>query len=223
MKIIGLTGSIGMGKSTAVGMLRRLGLPVFDADAAVHRLLGPGGKAVKPVAERFPKAAPKTPDAGVDRQVLGAAVFGAPAELKALEAILHPMVRAERCAFLKRQRTYRYPTVILDIPLLFETAGEDRCDAVFVVSAPAFLQRQRVLRRPGMTRERLDAILDKQLPDREKRVRADHIIPSGLGRAVTFRCLRRALNATIQQTDQAVQRSKTRRIRRRTLYRRCIK
>ena len=194
MKILGLTGGIGMGKSTAAALLRDLGVPVYDADRAVHRLLAPGGAAVKAVVRAFPAA---KAGKGVSRPKLGKLVFGKPAALRRLEAILHPLVRRQEKAFLRRMRARRAKLVVLDIPLLYETGGECRCDAVAVVWAPAALQRQRVLRRPGMDRKRLRAILAQQLPDRIKRARADFAVPSGLGRATTRRALARVV-ATLQ-------------------------
>jgi dephospho-CoA kinase len=186
--VLGLTGSIGMGKSTAAAMLRLLRVPLFDADAAVHRLLAPGGGAVKKVAAAFPGVA--TPQRGIDRRRLGARVFDNPAALRRLEHILHPRVRAQERRFLAAARARGARVAVLDIPLLFETGGEVRCDYVMVVSAPAFLQRQRVLARHGMTDSRFAAILREQMPDREKRRRADFVVPTGAGRAPTLRCLR---------------------------------
>jgi dephospho-CoA kinase len=186
MVVLGLTGSIGMGKSTAAAMLRRLGIPVHDADGAVHRLLGRNGKAVAKVDAEFPGTAGP---AGIDRAALGRRVFGDAAALRRLERILHPMVRADTARFLHRARARREPLVVLDIPLLFETGGERRCDAIIVVSAPAFLQRARVLGRPGMTEARFAAILAQQMPDAEKRRRADFVVPTGLGRRETLRRL----------------------------------
>jgi dephospho-CoA kinase len=188
MLVIGLTGSIGMGKSTAASMLRRLGLPVHDADAAVHRLTARGGAAVAPVAEAFPGV---ERDGRIDRGLLGARVLGDPAALKRLEAILHPLVRAEARAFLARQARLRRPLAVLDIPLLFETGGERLCDAVIVVTAPSFVQRARVLRRPGMTEDKMRAILAQQMPDVEKRRRADFVVQTGLNKRHTLRQLSR--------------------------------
>ena len=186
MLIIGLTGSIGMGKSTAAGMLRRLGLPVHDSDAAVHRLMASGGAAVAAVEAAFPGV---TRDGAIDRGRLGARVLGDPAALHRLEGILHPLVRAEARAFLAKQARLRRPLAVLDIPLLFETGGERLCDAVIVVSAPPFIQRARVLRRPGMTEAKMQAILARQLPDREKRRRADFVVRTGLNKAHSLRQL----------------------------------
>jgi dephospho-CoA kinase len=193
MIVLGLTGSLGMGKSTAAAMFRRLGIPVHDSDAAVHRLLGPRGAAVTAVEAAFPGV--RRPDGGIDRAALGARVFGDRAALERLERLLHPLVRASQQRFLAAARARRRPFVVLDVPLLFETGGERRCDAVIVVSAPAFLQRARVMARPGMTEARLRAVLTKQMPDAQKRRRADYIVPSGLGRAVTVRHLKRILAA----------------------------
>jgi dephospho-CoA kinase len=190
MIILGLTGSVGMGKSTAASLLRSLGVPVHDADAVVHRLLAPGGAAVKAVAAAFPGV---LRDGGVDRAALGRRVFGDGAALKRLEGILHPLVQRESQRFLAGMRRRRVRAVALDVPLLFETGGERRCDAVIVVSAPAFLQRARVLARPGVTEGRYRAILAKQMPDAEKRRRADFVVPSGLGRAVTRKELAQVL------------------------------
>jgi dephospho-CoA kinase len=202
MRILGLTGSIGMGKSTAAAMLRRLGLSVHDSDAAVHALLAPGGKAVKAVAAAFPGVdqAGLTPGGGIerkahiDRKALGARVFGQPAEMRRLEAILHPMVRQVERDFLRRCRARRESLVVLDIPLLYETRGEKRCDGVVVVSAPQFLQKLRVLKRPNMTETRLAQIIAQQMPDAEKRRRADWVVETGLGRRATLVALRKVVN-----------------------------
>jgi dephospho-CoA kinase len=190
MKILGLTGGIGMGKSTAAAMLRRMGVAVFDADTAVHRLLGPGGAAVQAVAEAVPGAGKQ---GAIDRAALGATVFADRAALRRLETILHPLVRAEEKRFLKTQRARRARVAVLDIPLLYETGRDRRCDAVAVMWAPGFLQRARVLSRPGMSPDRLAFIQAQQLPIHRKRIRADFAVPSGLGRAATWRALARAL------------------------------
>ena len=187
MIILGLTGSIGMGKSTAANMLRRLGVPLFDADAVVHRLLAPGGAAVRPVETAFPGV--RNELGGIDRQRLGQRVFGQPEALRRLEAILHPMVRAAEKGFVARARGRREPLVVLDIPLLFETGGAGRCDFVLVVSAPPRLQRARVMRRPGMSASRFAGILRAQLPDPEKRRRADFVVVTALSRRATLRQL----------------------------------
>jgi len=197
-RVLGLTGSIGMGKSTAARMLRRLGVPVHDADAAVHRLMVKGGRAVPEIARAFPEV---VVNGAVDRQRLGARVFRDPAALRRLEAILHPMVRQEARDFVKRQRRRGAPVVVLDIPLLFETGGERLCDAVIVVSAPRFVQDARVLRRPGMTRERLAEIRARQLADAVKRRRADHVVPTGLSKRETLRELRRIVKIWRQPAE----------------------
>jgi dephospho-CoA kinase len=168
---LGLTGSIGMGKSTVAAMFAERDVPVFDADAAVHRLQGAGGRLVQAIEAAFPDT---TGPAGVNRTALGEAVLGDPAALKRLEAIVHPAVAAERAAFLSANAGE--PLVLLDIPLLFETGGEGQVDRIVVVSAPPEAQRARVLARPGMTPERFAAILARQMPDAEKRARADFVI-----------------------------------------------
>jgi dephospho-CoA kinase len=186
--VLGLTGSIGMGKSTAAKTLRRLGIPLFDADRMVHRLLAPGGAAVAPVAAEFPDVL--AADGGIDRTRLGQQVFSDPNALFRLERIIHPMVEAGEKQFLELCRARRVPIVALDIPLLFESGSERRCDYVLVVSAPGLIQRQRVLRRPGMTESRLGAILKNQMPDCEKRQRADFVVPTGLSRKLSLQRLR---------------------------------
>jgi dephospho-CoA kinase len=190
MIVVGLTGSIGMGKSTAAALLRGLGIPVYDADRAVHRLLARGGRAVPAVAARFPAV---VRDGAVDRAALGRIVFADPAQLRALEAIVHPLVFAAQRQFLREQARRRSKLVVLDIPLLFEAGSDRRCAAALVVSAPSFIQAQRVLRRPGMTAEKFAGILAKQMPDAEKRRRADVVIPTGLGKRLTQQRLRRAI------------------------------
>ena len=188
MVVIGLTGSIAMGKTTAAGILRRLGLPVHDADAAVHRLFRSDGAAVAAVDAAFPGT---VRDGAVDRDALGRQVFRDPEALRRLEAIVHPMVRADSDDFLRRCARCRAPLAVLDIPLLFETGRDRDCDATILVSAPAFLQAQRVLRRPGMTEKRLAEIRARQMPDREKRRRADFVVRTGLSRRETLRQLAR--------------------------------
>jgi dephospho-CoA kinase len=192
MKVLGLTGSIGMGKSTTAAMLRRCRLPVYDADAAVHGLMLPGGAAVAPIAAAFPGV---LRDGAVDRTELGARVFADPAALARLEAIVHPLVGRLTDRFLAACRRRRAPLAVLDVPLLLEGGSHRRCHMVAVVSAPAMVQRQRVMARPGMTESRLAAILAKQMPDAEKRRRADLVIPTGLGRAVTMRRVTRLVAA----------------------------
>ncbi|RMD61954.1 MAG: dephospho-CoA kinase [Alphaproteobacteria bacterium] len=189
--VIGLTGSIGMGKTTVAQMLRWLGVPVHDADAAVHRLMGRGGAAVAAVGAAFPGVVCA---GAVDRARLGARVFEDRAALRRLEAILHPLVRAAARDFLRRAARRRHPVAVLDIPLLFETGGEALCDTVWVVSAPAFVQRARVLMRAGMTPARFAAIAAKQIPDVQKRRRADVVIRTGLSKRHTWRQVHSAVN-----------------------------
>ncbi len=187
MFVLGLTGSIGMGKTTAANMLRRMGLPLHDADRAVHRLLAKGGAAVAAVEAAFPGV---VEDGVVDRERLAAEVFENPVALKRLEGILHPEVRRTTRAFLGRQARAGRSLAVLDIPLLFETGGEALCNAVVVVTAPSVVQRARVMGRRGMTPARFQAILAKQMPDREKRRRADFVVNTGLSKAETLRQLR---------------------------------
>jgi dephospho-CoA kinase len=188
MKVLGLTGSIGMGKSTAANTFRRLRIPVFDADAAVHRLQGRGGIAVRPIEAAFPGT---TRDGRVDREALRRSVLGDPAALTRLERIVHPLVRRAEFAFLAAARRRGEPIAVLDIPLLLETGGRPRVDQVIVVSAPAAVQRTRVLGRKGMTEERLKAILARQMPDALKRRKADHVVRTGLSRHAAQRHIRR--------------------------------
>jgi dephospho-CoA kinase len=178
MKVIGLTGSIGMGKSTTAAMFREAGIPVYDADAAVHDLYDEGGAAVEPVGRAFPGV---VKDGKVDREALRQAVLGKPDELKRLNAIVHPLVGQDRVGFFKEAEASGADMVVLDVPLLFETGGHANVDAVVVVSAPAHMQRERVLARPGMTPDRLDAILAQQLADAEKRARAHYVVDTGDG------------------------------------------
>src|ERR1700730_7871147 len=177
-----------MGKSTAATTLRRLGIPLFDADRMVHRLLAPGGAGVDPVVAEFPGV--RAENGGIDRALLGQRVFSDSEALGRLERIIHPMVEAAEKRFLGLCRARRVPIAALDIPLLFESGSERRCDYVLVVSAPGLIQRQRVLRRPGMTESRLSAILKNQMPDREKRERADFVVPTGSSRNLSLRRLR---------------------------------
>lgn len=190
MIVLGLTGSIAMGKSEAARMLARFRAPVLDSDRVVHDLLGPGGAAVEPVAAAF---AGVRGGEGIDRKALGSKVFADPEALRRLEAILHPMVFAARQAFLDRARQTGARVAVLDIPLLFETGGEALVDRVAVVSAPAAVQRARALARPGMTAERLGAILARQMPDVEKCRRADHVLPSGAGKRPMLRAIKAML------------------------------
>ncbi len=186
--IVGLTGSIGMGKSTVAQMFRDEGVPVFDADAEVHRLQGPGGGLLAAIEARFPGI---TGAGGVDRAKLAAAVLGDDAAMKALEAIVHPAVGVERAAFLAAHADA--PLIIFDVPLLFETGGDARVDKVVVVSAAPEIQRARTLLRPGMTEAKLDAILARQTPDAEKRARADLVIATDTSLDDTHAAVRRVV------------------------------
>ena len=188
MILLGLTGSIGMGKSTVAAMFAAEKVPVFDADAAVHRLQGPNGALVNAIKAAFPGT---TGANGVDRAALGARVLSDPAALARLEAIVHPAVAAERQTYLS---TYAAaPLVVLDIPLLFEKGGEAHVDKVAVVSAPAAVQRARVLARPGMTEARLQSILALQMPDADKRACADYVIDTAVPLTETRAQVRRII------------------------------
>lgn len=179
---IGLTGSIGMGKSTTAKMFAARGIPVHDADACVHRLYE--GRAVPLINDAFPGT---VADGKVDRTLLSKQVLGNPEAMKRLEEIVHPLVREEEQSFLDLARLDGHTAVLMDIPLLFETAAEDRVDVIVVVTADADIQRERVLARPGMTEDRFKAILEKQVPDAEKREKADFLIDTGLGMAAAER------------------------------------
>lgn len=178
MIILGLTGSIGMGKSATAELFEDEGIPVYDADAAVHKLYAKGGAAVAPVEAAFPGV---SVDGAIDRTKLREHVLNDPAALKRLEGIVHPLAGAAQVEFLKQARESNAPFVVLDIPLLYETSAENRCDYILVVSAPADVQRARVLARPGMTEEVFESILAKQVPDADKRARADFIVSTAHG------------------------------------------
>jgi dephospho-CoA kinase len=193
---LGLTGSIGMGKSTVARMFADEGVPVFDADAAVHRLQGPDGALVGRIEAEFPGT---TGAEGVSRGALAERVLGEPEALRRLEALIHPAVAREREAFLADHR--EAPVVLLDIPLLFETGGEGKVDRIVVVSAPAEVQRERVLGRPGMTEEKFERILARQLPDPEKRARADFVISTAGPLEETRRAVRRILACLAPPAD----------------------
>lgn len=180
--VLALTGSIGMGKSATASMFRAAGVPVWDADAAVHEIYARGGKAVEPVRQRFPDA---VVDGAVDRERLSAEVVGNDAAIRDLEAIVHPLVGEHRAAFRARADAEGAEIVVVDVPLLFETGGEKKVDAVVVVSARPEQQRERVLARPGMSAAKFEAILARQTPDAEKRARADHVIDTSLTLAET--------------------------------------
>ena len=191
---LGLTGSIGMGKSTTARMFAEAGAWVHDSDAAVHRLYGQGGAAVGPIDQAFPGA---IRDGAVDRQALGAQVADDPEALRRLEAVVHPLVAADRDAFLARAEAEGAKVAVLDVPLLFEVGQDALVDAVVVVSAPESVQLQRVLSRPGMTPERLEALLARQLPDADKRARADFVVDTGQGLEAARAQVRQIL-ATVQ-------------------------
>ncbi|MFD1610210.1 dephospho-CoA kinase [Sphingomonas tabacisoli] len=193
MKILGLTGSIGMGKSAVAAMFEEAGVPVFDADAAVHRLQGPDGELIEAIEAAFPGA---TGPGGVDRAKLGPRVLGDPEALARLEAIVHPAVEQMRQAFLDRHRDA--PLIVFDIPLLFEKTGKAGLDAVVVVSAPAEAQRTRVLARPGMTVEKFEHILALQMPDAEKRARADFVIDTGVPHKDTRAQVRQLISCLLE-------------------------
>ncbi len=194
MKIIGITGSIAMGKSTASAMLARMGCPVHNADAVVHRLMARGGAAVAPVAALFPGT---LQDGAIHRPSLRQAVLGKPEQLARLEAVVHPLVhRALKRFLLDHQRVGR-PAVVIDVPLLFETGGDTRCDLVLVVDCSPAVQQQRFLARPGAKLETLQAIRAHQMPQAEKRRKADRIIPTGAGRAATWQALAAARRALV--------------------------
>jgi len=178
MIVLGLTGSIGMGKSTTARMFVDEGVPVYDSDAAVHALYASGGAAVAPVEAAFPGV---VVDGAIDRTRLSAAVMGDSEALAVLESIVHPLVGAHRIGFFEDARARGADIVVLDVPLLYETGGDRKVDKVVVVSAPADVQRQRVLARPGMDPTKFEAILARQTPDAEKRARADFVIDTGRG------------------------------------------
>ena len=188
MLLVGLTGSIGMGKSETAKMFSKLGIPVYDADAAVHAIYEKGGVAVEPLRAEFPDA---IVDDAVDRARLSGLVLDDKGALRKLEGIVHPLVGATQLQFLKEASDARAPMAVLDIPLLYETGGEARVDAVVVVSAPADIQRARVLERPGMTEEKFEQILAKQVPDAEKRARADFVVETDKGLEHAFEQVRR--------------------------------
>ena len=190
MLIIGITGSIAMGKSTAASMLSKLNIPIHDADKTVHHLFLKSGGAYNSIAEVFPEAVDKN---GVDRMKLGREVFANPDRLALLESIVHPLVSSARNKFIQGHRRRKSKLVILDVPLLYETGGEKGCDKVMVVSAPVFLQKQRALSRPNMSLKKFSDILSHQIPNREKCKRADYVIPTGLGKAYTYSVLKRII------------------------------
>lgn len=199
MIVIGLTGSIGMGKSTCGALLSQCGVPVHEADHAVHQILAHDKKAITEILSAFPSLS-----APLDRQALGKLVFADDEKRKALENILHPRVQTSQNAFIKAQRAKGNQIVALDIPLLFETGAQTRVDYTALASAPFHLQAARVLKRPGMSEEKFFQILNSQMPDHEKRSRADFILPTGLGKAYTMKAVKKMLTAiTVKERDYA--------------------
>ena len=196
MIVIGLTGSIGMGKSTVARMFAEEGAPAFNSDDAVHALYAKGGAAAAPVEAAFPGV---SEDGAIDRDALSARVMGDPGAIKQLEAIVHPLVRQAQSVFLQAQQDAGAEAVVLDIPLLFESGGAVRVDKIVVVSAPAEVQRARVMARPGMTEEKFASILSRQTPDGEKRARANIVIDTGVDLASTRQQVRAALDALREQ------------------------
>lgn len=193
MIIVGLTGSIGMGKSTASALLRRMNIPVHCSDEAVHDLLGAKGAAVPFVAEEFPESY-QSKTKSIDRGVLGKIIFGDKEKREILESIVHPLVVDSQKDFLRQQRQKGAKLVVLDIPLLFETGAENRVDCTIVVTAPAFIQEQRVMARAGMSAEKFAAIKNTQMPDYEKRRRADFIVQTGIGLVHTRKSLQEIIS-----------------------------
>jgi dephospho-CoA kinase len=205
MFLLGLTGSIGMGKSETARMFRRLGVPVYDADAAVTELYGSGGAAVMPIAQAFPGT---VSEGAVDRAALTRALGSQPDAWRQLESVVHPLTAKAERTFLEAQAAKGAPVVVLDIPLLYETGGENRLDAVVVVSAPAEVQRARALSRSGMTEAKLQTILARQLPDVEKRRRADFIVETGHGLDCASEAVRRILGSVALRPENAWERRK---------------
>jgi len=192
MLLVGLTGSIGMGKSTVAEMFRMLGVPVYDADAEIHKLYAKGGAGVEPIREAFPGV---VVDDQVDRQRLSKLVVGNDVEIGRLEKVIHPHLSEGRTAFFEKAQAEGHKLIILDIPLIFETGGEDRVHKIVVVSAPAHVQRERVLARPQMTEEKFEAILDRQVDDAEKRDRADFVIDTHCTEDETFEQIKKLVES----------------------------
>lgn len=193
MIVIGLTGSIGMGKTTTAVMLEAMGIPVHNSDTAVHIALSAGGRGVEPVANAFPEAFNHA-SGSIDRKILGHIVFNDDAKRRLLEEIVHPLVIESQKEFLEVARSGGKKMVVLDIPLLYETGAEKRVDTVIVVTCPEFIQRRRVMARPGMTEEKFRAILSHQMPNVEKCARADFVVQTGFGRTLTKCMLKRVIN-----------------------------
>lgn len=200
MIVIGLTGSIGMGKSVLARQFRELGVPVHESDKCVHRLLAKGGAGVKPVAKLFPESLIK---GAIDRKILGAIVFKNPAARKKLEKILHPLVRKDSDAFLKKHRQKGKKLAVLDVPLLFETKQEKRFDHIVCVTAPQFVQKSRVLSRPNMTESRLRSILKLQMPDAKKRRKSDTVIDTSKGYRSTKAAAKKLITSLTKKGGKA--------------------
>ncbi|MEM7424706.1 MAG: dephospho-CoA kinase [Pseudomonadota bacterium] len=200
MITLGLTGSIAMGKSETARMFREAGVPVFDADEAVHALYARGGEGVVPVSAAFPDA---NVDGAIDRSILAELVLSDQTQLKRLEGIVHPLVQLKRRQFLSAAERSGQKLVVLDIPLLFETGAEGSVDRIVVVSAPSEIQRERALSRPGMTQEKFEAILAKQVPDEEKRERADFVVDSSQGLDFAERQVRDIIAVVMSESGEA--------------------
>ncbi len=198
--LVGLTGSIGMGKSETAKMFARLGIPVYDSDAAVHRLYEPGGAAVAEIGKTFPGS---VVNGAVDRAALSRQLAADPNGFKTLEAIVHPLVAREQAKFREQALGDGADMIVLDVPLLFETGGHARTDAVVVVSAPHPVQRERVLARPGMTADKLDQILSRQMPDAEKRAKAHFVVETGRGLDHAFEQVKSIVAALRRKIDHA--------------------
>ena len=196
MKIIGLTGSIATGKSSVSNMFRRLRIPVHDSDRVVHSLIGPKGAAIQGITKLFGDVGNN--ENGIDRQKLGGLIFSDPDAKSALEALVHPLVQKDRNTFLNRMRSQRREMVVVDIPLLYETGCEYFCDTIICVWAPDFLQKQRAIKRIGMSEKKLEAILNGQIPQKEKMNLADFCLPTGLGKAYSYKLLKRWLSRQYQ-------------------------
>ena len=194
MIVVGLTGSIGMGKSTAAEMLMQMGVPVHDSDKIAREAAADGGAAISEILKQFPDA---FVDGKLDRGLLGQIIFKDDAKRVALESIIHPMVRQSQQDFMRAEAAKGHKIVVLDIPLLYETGAEARVDKVIVVSAPFFVQKKRVMARPGMTESKFKGILASQVPDEEKRARADFVVLTGLGKVYTERALKKVIGSLL--------------------------
>jgi len=198
MILIGLTGSIGMGKSTAAGMLKKMGCAIHDADQAVREALSPNGGAFEEVAVTFPTCWDKKNHL-IKRDILSEIIFNDDDKRIELENILHPIVQMSQRTFIQKQQRLEQDIVVLDIPLLFETGAQNRVDYTFVVSAPHHIQKRRVLSRPNMSEEKFYAILQNQMPDNEKKLYADFVISTGMGLAYTYKNLQKAIKEIKEQ------------------------